>query len=438
VYHTNRAWLIKLPFSTAEGAYGPVALEYTATDSASNRSPTVTVLVYITDASPCAEPERECHSSGCSVSCICFPGLPGPALLSPEAVYVPHVDIWFPSIQVIGEPPLHIRVLSAFSGVVVVETTVQVGAAYNDAGARAVDNIDGDISSRVSRYGLKAVQTRSPTPPSQPYIIKYNVADVAGNRAETRTRRVFVQCPSTQRLCKYEEDTNGWYCSVAMDACILPQPVPAVPMPPATRISLRGPAEVELPLHAAYPSCSSSVPLEVACDAGAQAFDDIDGDLSQLVVACKSGYSFVDFGIQACMLDVDTAGRHDLEFWITDSATGGRVSVTRTIWVVVPCAIGEERCLDRSCSFNGVCTPSQGQPTKALSNVAPSLALRPVLGQASAEEVLVPHGWMYAACNATSSRTSATPCEPGAGTLTPAGKSQRQCIECAPSKMVHC
>ena len=69
------------------------------------------------------------------------------------------------------------------------------GVHYVDPGATAYDNVDGNITSRLSTFGVGAVDTTTPSDPSQPYVISYDVTDSAGNRATTRRRRVNLICP---------------------------------------------------------------------------------------------------------------------------------------------------------------------------------------------------------------------------------------------------
>ena len=64
--------------------------------------------------------------------------------------------------------------------------TVEVGSVYTDAGATAIDNYDGDITSSivtVNPVDTNAVGT---------YIVTYNVSDVSGNAALEVTRTVNV------------------------------------------------------------------------------------------------------------------------------------------------------------------------------------------------------------------------------------------------------
>ena len=77
---------------------------------------------------------------------------------------------------------------------------LSAGTSYSDAGATATDNVDGDITSRISAYGTSLVSSKVPTPAGTPYVVTYDVSDRAGNRALTATRQVIVACPSVRSL----------------------------------------------------------------------------------------------------------------------------------------------------------------------------------------------------------------------------------------------
>jgi len=61
--------------------------------------------------------------------------------------------------------------------------TIAAGAIYVDPGATAMDNVDGNITSQLSTFGVGAVDTSAPTTASAPYLITYDVSDSAGNAA---------------------------------------------------------------------------------------------------------------------------------------------------------------------------------------------------------------------------------------------------------------
>ena len=73
------------------------------------------------------------------------------------------------------------------------EITLNQGDKYNDEGASATDNIDGDITSKIKVSG-KVDTTKSGT-----YTITYTVTDKAGNRAEV-TRKVMVVATTTTTM----------------------------------------------------------------------------------------------------------------------------------------------------------------------------------------------------------------------------------------------
>ncbi len=68
--------------------------------------------------------------------------------------------------------------------------TLDCGAVYADAGATALDNVDGDLSAAVVVTGLPPAAT--PLAPGA-YTVAYNVSDAAGNQAVEVTRTVTVR-----------------------------------------------------------------------------------------------------------------------------------------------------------------------------------------------------------------------------------------------------
>ena len=149
---------------------------------------------------------------------------------------------------------------------------------------------------------------------------------------------------------------------------------------------------------------------------GATARDPVEGDVSHAVQACKQGFAFQQFGLQACTFDSSKPGNHTLRFWVTDSALHRNVTVERTLQMLPECGIGEEHCRDGTCSTNGICSSNQGGAAiSAPSNSPPQLQLLPVPGQTTAlTEILVPRGWAYKACSSQQGApTPSQPCEPG-------------------------
>ncbi len=81
------------------------------------------------------------------------------------------------------------------------EINILRGKAYSDAGATALDDRDGDISSNIVTVG--SVDTSK----VGTYTITYSVKDIAGNEAEVLSRTVYVVLSSVGKLL--EEAANG-------------------------------------------------------------------------------------------------------------------------------------------------------------------------------------------------------------------------------------
>ena len=107
-------------------------------------------------------------------------------------------DTTAPVITVIGDDP----------------ATVELGAAYTDAGATASDNIDGDITASIIVAGDTVDVNTAGT-----YTITYNVSDAAGNPATEVTRTVIVAAPGA---CTAE--TNESYSAADLNMTFLTDP----------------------------------------------------------------------------------------------------------------------------------------------------------------------------------------------------------------------
>eukprot|EP00892_Ulva_mutabilis_P002638 jgi/Ulvmu1/12375/UM009_0021.1 len=401
-----------LPFTPGTGEYGPVEVVFTAADAAGNVSPRQVQRVYFTLALPCAAGERSCESGGCSIGGLCFSGAVAAWFVGagqPMSTYVPPVDTTPPNVTMLGEPPEHVRALSGCAEEVVVETTVDVGATYADPGAIAMDDTDGDVSAQVAKIGLSLVDTRGPTPPGEPYVIRYAVADSSGNAAAERRRLVFVVCSDGRKLCA--ADSGGYYCSISADVCVLP-PADAAPEPPTPpTLMLNGPDVVEVPQGVPYGACNPGTPVDVACDRGATAHSTVEGDVSAAVHACHEGLEFQRVGLRGCGINTNIIGETRLQFSVRHGS--GTVAVTRVLWVVPVCTGGEALCGDRSCSISQLCPDGGGPRREAEANAAPLLQLRPVTSAGGGDVAPVPRGWRYAVCSGALP-TQQKPCETGA------------------------
>jgi hypothetical protein len=191
-YRTSPALLKLLPYSKAEDVYGPILVRAYAMDVAENVA-NASIQVYIQPTVPLQE--MVCTGGTVAILGVCVPNVLNTSTTI-QSMPTLVTDSRKPWIEVLGIAPNHKAFLSPSTGLRVVETVVYLGSTYQDAGAAAVDDRDGDLTSMVSAYGLKAINTLEPTPPLEPHLIRYNVLDSSGNAAMTKTRRVFVVCPA--------------------------------------------------------------------------------------------------------------------------------------------------------------------------------------------------------------------------------------------------
>ncbi len=149
---------------------------------------------------------------------------------------------------------------------------LNVGDTYNEQGATASDNIDGDISANIVIAG-DAVDTNN----AGTYVVTYNVSDAAGNAAAQVIRTVNVTADTT-----------------------------------APVITLIGAATINLTVGDTYN------------EQGATATDNIDGDISANIV------------IGGATVDTNTAGSYVVTYNVNDAAGNAATQVIRTVNVSEP------------------------------------------------------------------------------------------------------
>ena len=147
------------------------------------------------------------------------------------------------------------------------EVSLELGSIYTDAGATAVDNIDGVITSSIAVVSTVDVNTVGT------YTVTYNVSDAAGNAALQVSRTVTI--------------------------------TPDVTIP---SISLLGDAEVSLELGSTY------------TDAGGTASDNIDGDITSSIVMVNP-------------VDVNSVGTYTVTYNVSDAAGNAALQVSRTVTI---------------------------------------------------------------------------------------------------------
>lgn len=148
-----------------------------------------------------------------------------------------------------------------------------VGDTYVEAGATAVDDVDGDISANITHNQISQSNTNT----AGTYLITYQVQDAAGNAATEVTRTLIVSA------------------AVSADTT-------------APVLTLLGDETVTLNVGDSY------------SDAGATASDDTDGDLSASITL--DGTVYTGF-----------AGTYVLTYSVTDAAGNSATPITRTVVV---------------------------------------------------------------------------------------------------------
>ncbi|WP_296319330.1 immunoglobulin-like domain-containing protein [Winogradskyella sp.] len=149
---------------------------------------------------------------------------------------------------------------------------LNIGDTYNELGATATDNVDGDISANIVVGGDTVNTSIAGT-----YIVTYNVSDAAGNAATQVTRTVNVNPDTT-----------------------------------APVITLIGASTINLTVGDTY------------TEQGATASDNIDGDISANIVI---GGDIVNTGV---------AGTYVVTYNVSDAAGNAATQVTRTVNVSEP------------------------------------------------------------------------------------------------------
>ena len=177
----------------------------------------------------------------------------------------PLVDTTAPVITLLGDSTVNLT----------------VGDTYTDAGVTASDDVDGNISVKVVTINPVDINTAGT------YIIAYDVADTAGNKATEVIRTVIV---------------------AAIAPVAPPQPVADVTAPV---ITLLGDSTVNLFVGDTY------------VDAGVTAIDDIDGDITLKSVTVNP-------------VDSNTTGTYTITYNVMDAAGNKAIEVMRTVVVTVP------------------------------------------------------------------------------------------------------
>ncbi|KAK3262721.1 hypothetical protein CYMTET_28429, partial [Cymbomonas tetramitiformis] len=226
---------------------------------------------------------------------------------------------------------------------------------YIDAGATAIDDVDGDVAVRID--GLDAVDTSSTTPPAAPFVVRYTAVDTAGNEAMVeRQVAVISPCATPSALCA---DTGE--CSSCLDTGECTCSLSTVTLLPSSEAIVEtyvppedtDPPQMTLLGDGAQARSSRGVAIMVHhldlnaawADPGVQAWDEMDGNLT----ASRYGAMAVDVTRETLPDDP-----YVITYKVAD-AVGNEAMVRRHVYVSNPCDDGEAPCSDGACSTEGLC-----------------------------------------------------------------------------------
>ncbi|KAK3253971.1 hypothetical protein CYMTET_36800, partial [Cymbomonas tetramitiformis] len=400
-------------------------LRYTASDRKGNAARVVTRQVAVVD--PCGWPASACPGNGSTVicetcvdssasasgySCLCISGDEGVDEDWEGEAATPSLDKVSPSLTLdTGEgTPV------TLSGVRVIVHCLYVNAPWIEPGYSASDNVDGDVTAQVTKYGTHALwDTSVATPADDPFIIEYDVTDTAGNRAGVERRRVYVIDP-----CEAEGEVVCSFvtgeCSVNQICVNSTQAVDATSSSPP-ELALVGPELITVNEGDYYGPCGLSYPAGAVCDHGATATDSLDGDLADHITACETETEtnlFKVRGLSGCPLDTRTPGLYNITFAAANSA-GLRAAAVRQLLVMINCVSYEHRCSSLlECSVNGLCQSDLGgggESAQPAENSAPNLTV--VEAGATPQYVDVKRFYEWALCGYNVTSTVEFPCDPG-------------------------
>lgn len=176
------------------------------------------------------------------------------------------------------------------------EITINQGSEYKDSGAKANDNIDGDLTSKIKTTSTVDVKN------SGTYVVTYTVSDKAGNKAEASRKVIVVATPTTTVRTTTKSSSN---VKTTTRARVTVTTTQRVTTPPT--ITLRGSTVVEINAGTQY------------TDPGYSATDAKGTDITASVTVSGN-------------INTNVAGTYTLRYSVTDSY-GNSASKTRTIRV---------------------------------------------------------------------------------------------------------
>lgn len=175
------------------------------------------------------------------------------------------------------------------------EISINQGANFEDQGAKATDNIDGDITSKIVKSG--SVDTKK----VGSYVITYSVTDKAGNKADVKRTVKVIPAPTTSEPITTTRQTTKKSTSKVTTKATTRRPT----TPPT--ITLYGSKTIIINVGEMYN------------DPGYSATDSLGGNITSSVRVSSN-------------LNISNPGTYYVTYQVTDNY-GNKVSTSRTIIV---------------------------------------------------------------------------------------------------------
>lgn len=178
------------------------------------------------------------------------------------------------------------------------EITINQGSGYNDEGAKAMDNVDGDITASIK------VENKVDTSKVGVYLVVYSVSDKAGNKAESSRKVTVVSAPTTTTQVTTKKTTTKSNVTTTKRQNVVTT-TRRITTPPT--ITLKGSTIIEINQGTRY------------SDPGYSAVDALGNDITSRVNVSGS-------------VNINNPGTYTINYYVTD-AYGNSNSKTRTVRV---------------------------------------------------------------------------------------------------------
>lgn len=181
------------------------------------------------------------------------------------------------------------------------EVTINQNDNYEDAGAKATDNVDGDITSKIKISGTVDI-----TKPGT-YTLVYSVTDKAGNKAEVKRNIIVKEFVTTTTVTTTVPATTTGKKTTTKRATTKPVITTTKKVTTPPKITLKVSGYMELNVGSKY------------SEPGYTATDAMGLDITSKVIVSGN-------------VDTNVAGTYTIRYSVTDSY-GNNATVTRTIKV---------------------------------------------------------------------------------------------------------